>query len=225
MCRWGVENGTAGATDCCSASTQPPRDQLALRHVDVRWRGRPSSGRRPRARLLRGCCTSLGCLPRSRPLALATFMPSRVRSRIRSDSNSATIASTLNSSHRRRRCRECLAESRALAIGAGQAVVDVDRVDLDAESGQGLMLRSEVLLIGGASRVPHKQRAHGAPGRGGPGRAAQNAVGSGIRQRPTPPTSASRAATATPAPSRMRIARRDYRGVAPSSSNGPGWST
>jgi len=41
---------------------------------------------------------SLGCLPRSRPLAFATFMPSRVRSRIRSDSNSATIASTLNSS-------------------------------------------------------------------------------------------------------------------------------
>ena len=39
---------------------------------------------------------SLGCLPRSRPLAFATFMPSRVRSRIRSDSNSATIASTLN---------------------------------------------------------------------------------------------------------------------------------
>ena len=29
---------------------------------------------------------SFGCLPRSRPLALATCMPSRVRSRIRSDS-------------------------------------------------------------------------------------------------------------------------------------------
>ncbi len=29
----------------------------------------------------------MGCLPRSRPLALATFMPSRVRSLIRSDSN------------------------------------------------------------------------------------------------------------------------------------------
>ena len=28
---------------------------------------------------------SLGCLPRRRPLVLATFMPSRVRSRIRSD--------------------------------------------------------------------------------------------------------------------------------------------
>jgi hypothetical protein len=41
---------------------------------------------------------SLGCLPRSRPLALATFIPSRVRSRIRSDSNSATMANTLNSS-------------------------------------------------------------------------------------------------------------------------------
>lgn len=40
---------------------------------------------------------SLGCLPLSRPLALATFTPSRVRSRIRSDSNSATVARTLNS--------------------------------------------------------------------------------------------------------------------------------
>jgi hypothetical protein len=35
---------------------------------------------------------SFGCLPRSRPLAFATFIPSRVRSRIRSASNSATIA-------------------------------------------------------------------------------------------------------------------------------------
>ena len=34
---------------------------------------------------------SLGCLPRSRPLALATFMPSRVRSRIRSDSFMWTV--------------------------------------------------------------------------------------------------------------------------------------
>src|ERR1039457_1649673 len=41
---------------------------------------------------------SLGCLPRSLPLALATFMPSRVRILIRSDSNSAIIARTLNSS-------------------------------------------------------------------------------------------------------------------------------
>ena len=41
---------------------------------------------------------SYGCLPRSRPLAFATFIPFQVRSRIRSASNSATIASTLNSS-------------------------------------------------------------------------------------------------------------------------------
>ena len=37
-------------------------------------------------------------LPRSRPFAFATFIPSRVRILIRSDSNSATIANTLNSS-------------------------------------------------------------------------------------------------------------------------------
>ena len=39
----------------------------------------------------------LGLLPRSRPLALATFIPSRVRIRIRSASNSEIIANTLNS--------------------------------------------------------------------------------------------------------------------------------
>ena len=36
----------------------------------------------------------LVCLPRRRPLAFATCMPSRVRRRMRSDSNSATIART-----------------------------------------------------------------------------------------------------------------------------------
>src|SRR3954447_16376305 len=41
---------------------------------------------------------SFGCFPRSLPLAFATRMPSLVRSRIRSNSNSATMASTLNSS-------------------------------------------------------------------------------------------------------------------------------
>jgi len=41
---------------------------------------------------------SLGCLPRSRPFALAIFMPSLVRSRERSTSNSAIIANALNNS-------------------------------------------------------------------------------------------------------------------------------
>jgi len=41
---------------------------------------------------------SLGCLPRSRLLALATFMPSLVLNLIKSDSNSAIIPRTLNSS-------------------------------------------------------------------------------------------------------------------------------
>ena len=38
---------------------------------------------------------NFGCFPRRRPFAIATCIPSRVRARIRSDSNSATIASTL----------------------------------------------------------------------------------------------------------------------------------
>ncbi len=40
----------------------------------------------------------LGDLPRSRPLALASFMPSLVLILMRSDSNSAVMARTLNSS-------------------------------------------------------------------------------------------------------------------------------
>jgi hypothetical protein len=40
----------------------------------------------------------LGLLAAQSALGLATFIPSRVRSRIRSDSNSATMARTLNSS-------------------------------------------------------------------------------------------------------------------------------
>ena len=38
-------------------------------------------------------------------------------------------------------------------------MVDVDPIGLDAETGQGVALGSEVLLIGGASGVPDKQRA------------------------------------------------------------------
>ena len=38
----------------------------------------------------------LGLLTAKAPLGLGDFIPSRVRRRIRSDSNSATIASTLN---------------------------------------------------------------------------------------------------------------------------------
>ena len=121
-------------------------------------------------------------------------MPSLVRSRIRSDSNSATIASTLNSSRptgsvgsctdaadaeldlaprevledlarvgqRSRQAvelghdqrvaaatrRQGLAQARAVAIGAGQAVVDVDAVLADAECGQAISLGGEVLIVG-----------------------------------------------------------------------------
>ena len=83
----------------------------------ARWSGRSWIVRRRRVRPARLGCRSLsraapaGAWPGSastsaacragRPLALATFMPSRVRSRIRSDSNSATIANTLNSSRPR----------------------------------------------------------------------------------------------------------------------------
>ena len=58
---------------------------------------------------------------------------------------------------------QCLAEPGSLAVGAGQAVVDVDPFLLDTQTGQAIVLRSQILLIGGASGVPDKWRAHGAP--------------------------------------------------------------
>jgi hypothetical protein len=60
-------------------------------------------------------------------------------------------------------CGQGLAEPGTFAVGAGQAVVDVDSFSLDAEAEQGVALRGEVLLIGGASGVPDKQRALNAP--------------------------------------------------------------
>ena len=71
--------------------------------------------------------------------------------------------------------RQAASASRSpgLPVGAGQAVVDVDPLDLDTEAEQGVALSGQVLLIGGASGVPHKQRAHSAPPRGWPGRAAE----------------------------------------------------
>jgi hypothetical protein len=82
--------------------------------ASARWSDTPWIARRRRVRRAQPGCiylnraalagawpgsasTSAAC-PRRRPLAFATFMASRVRSRIRSDSNSATIANTLNSS-------------------------------------------------------------------------------------------------------------------------------
>jgi len=52
--------------------------------------------------------------------------------------------------------RERLPQARAFAVGASQAVVDVDPLRLDTEAGQPVTLRGRVLLIGGASGVPDK---------------------------------------------------------------------
>ena len=107
--REGIGCGTParwGST--CWLSPRPGR--AWLRGAGVRWRGRPTLKSSATSRVLYSpLCTwetrcpswrrvSLGCLPGSLPLALATFIPSRVRRRIRSDSNSATIATTLNTS-------------------------------------------------------------------------------------------------------------------------------
>ncbi len=98
---------------------------------------------------------------------------------------------------------ECFAQSGSLAVGAGQAVVDVDPVSLDAKAGQAVTLGGEVLLIGGASGVPDKQRAHGAPPELGSCR-RRDVAGSSIGQRPTPPSRPSPPAAARAAPRLQR---------------------
>ncbi len=49
---------------------------------------------------------------------------------------------------------EGLTKSGSFAVGAGQAVVDVDAFGLDAEAEQGIALGGEVLLIGGRRAEP-----------------------------------------------------------------------
>ena len=126
--------------------------------------------------------------------------------RIRSDSNSATIASTLNKSRPTgsvgsctdpprlsltsrpasssaiarasgsdRASRSSLAttsvspprhaanawrRSRALAAGASQAVVDVDALGVDAQEGERVALRGEVLRVGRHARVADVELGH-----------------------------------------------------------------
>jgi len=56
---------------------------------------------------------------------------------------------------------EGLAQAGALAVGAGDAVVDVDPVGLHAEGGKGLALRGQVLPIGADPGVADLDRGHG----------------------------------------------------------------
>ncbi len=56
---------------------------------------------------------------------------------------------------------ECLAQPRALAVGPGQPVVDVDPPEIDTERGERGALGSEVLLVGRdavRSRLAHRGR-------------------------------------------------------------------
>ena len=65
---------------------------------------------------------------RSRPSALAAFVPSRVRIRMRSDSTSVTMARTFNSSRPTRSVGSCTGPPRL-----SEAVVDVHTFGADAE--------------------------------------------------------------------------------------------
>jgi hypothetical protein len=53
-------------------------------------------------------------------------------------------------------CCECFAEPGTFAVGAGQAVVDIDPLGLDTEVEQAVALSGEISLISGASGVPDK---------------------------------------------------------------------
>jgi len=64
------------------------------------------------------------------------------------------------------------AQAGAFAVGAGESVVDVDPVGLDAEPEQGVALGGEVLLLGGAACVANEKRRHGALQKGDPAIAA-----------------------------------------------------
>ena len=57
--------------------------------------------------------------------------------------------------------RQCLVQAGAGAVGAGEAVVEVDPVLGDAEFAQPLPLCGEVLRVGGATRIPDKDSAAG----------------------------------------------------------------
>jgi hypothetical protein len=53
-----------------------------------------------------------------------------------------------------------LVESGAVAVGAGEAVVEVDPCGVDAELQEGLVLGDEVLFVGGAAGVADPDRGH-----------------------------------------------------------------
>jgi hypothetical protein len=56
---------------------------------------------------------------------------------------------------------ERLAETGAVAVGAGQPVVDVSPLRGDAERGERIALCGDVLLVGAAAGIADQQSAHG----------------------------------------------------------------
>jgi len=107
----------------------------------------------------------LGCLPRSLPLALATFMPSRVRILIRSDSNSAIIARTLKPPDWVVRVMERPADVQ-LHPGAGEFAGDVAGVGEGAGEPAEFGDHEGVAGPAGGQRFPEP-----GPGPAGPGQA------------------------------------------------------
>ena len=92
------------------------------------------------------CCLSesLGCLPRNFPLVRAMSIPSRVRKRMRSASNSAKVA-----------------RAGSGAGGAGEAVIGVDAILGHAKLPEPLALGRQILPVGGTGRVSDEDCRHG----------------------------------------------------------------
>jgi hypothetical protein len=55
-----------------------------------------------------------------------------------------------------------LVQTGAVAVGAGEPVVEVDSIRGDAKAEQELALGGEVLFVGGAAGVANQGRGHGA---------------------------------------------------------------
>src|SRR3954447_2341619 len=91
-----------------------------------------------------------------------------------------------------------------LAVGAGHAVVAVDRLGLDPEAEQTVALSGQIVDRWSTGRTRQAVRPSHASRELGPVE-PQDAAHSNIRQHPTSPAGPAQRATATPAAPRMRI--------------------
>src|SRR5215208_5874207 len=109
----------------------------------------------------------LGRPAAARPSAtrLAPIRASRPRRAHRATPQSSGSAAPTRAGGRRRRAARPPVrrqpQAGSVPLGAGQAVVNVDAVITDAESGEAVALSGQILLFGGHPRVAHQELVHG----------------------------------------------------------------